>query len=133
MKPHVHRPLSLAVAFAAFVCTGCDDREYPSPALEAKVEASAPAFRSASDNLAASGVAFVGQIVEISGTIEHITNKGGAPAIILTGGVICGFGKKQRAMVSTLNKGDRITLRGIYDSAPNGSVGPFLTPCVRIP
>ena len=111
----------------------CTSWEYPSPALESKVETSVAVFKTTSDALAATGGAYVGQIIEVTGTVEHIVNKGGAPGLILSGGVICGFGEKQKTMVGTLSKGDRITLRGIYKDAPSGTLGPYMTPCIRVP
>ena len=123
---------ALAMVATLGLLVGCDAWEYPSPKLESMVESSTPAHTTTSETLAATGGSYLGKVVEITGTIEHITNKGGQPALTLSGGVICGFGKKQKPMISALHKGERITLRGIYQSTPVGSMGPYLTPCIRV-
>jgi hypothetical protein len=122
----------LAIPFALFLFAGCDASKYPSPKLESVVESSIPAFSTNSEALASAGGANIGQVVEVTGVVTWIANKGGRPVLQLSGNVTCGFGKKQKQMISTLRIGDRVTLRGIYDSAPIGSMGPYLTPCIRV-
>ena|ERR1051325_3107045 len=117
---------------ALVIFTACDTFEYPSPKLESLVESSAPVYRTASEALASTGAPYLGKVIEVTGTVKHIVNKGGQPGVTLSGGVICGFGKKQKSMVGTLREGDRITCRGIYKWEPSGTTGPYVTPCIRV-
>lgn len=127
-----------ALVFVAVVTiaglAGCAAVEYPSPRTESFVESTQPAYKTTSAALASTGSAYLGLVVELTGTIEHIVNKGGQPAVVLSGQVICGFGEKQKPMVQALRVGDLITLRGVYVSRPaNSNQGPYLTPCIRVP
>jgi hypothetical protein len=129
--------IALALAFATVVTfamlTACAAWEYPSPEIETLVESTQPAYKTTSVALASTGRSYLGRVVEITGTVEHIANKGGTPAIILSGKVVCAFGEKQKPMVSVLRVGTIITLRGIYESLPARSDGgPYLTPCIRV-
>lgn len=129
--------VALVLAFATVVTvamlTACSAWEYPSPEIETFVESTHPAYKTTSIALASTGRSYLGRVVEITGTVEHIVNKGGTPAIILSGQVVCAFGEKQKPMVSALRVGNIITLRGIYESLPTRSdYGPYLTPCIRV-
>lgn len=124
--------LTMVALLATALVTGCEAWEYPEPELEAIVESSTPAFRVRSEALASTDASYLGQVIEVSGTIEHIVNKGGQPGVTLSGGVTCGFGRKQKPMVGTLQKGDGINLRGIYERGPRGSMGPLMTACIRV-
>ncbi len=90
----------MAIPFTFFLFAGCDATEYPSPNLESMVESSTPAYTTNSESLASTGEAYVGRIVEITGVVTWIANKGGQPALQLSGNVTCGFGKKQKKVIS---------------------------------
>ena len=129
--------ISFAPAILAIVLfTGCDTFEYPSPKLESLVESSAPVYRTTSEALASTGGPYLGKVIEVTGVVRSVSNKGGRPGVTLSGPVICGFGKRQKSMVAALREGDRITLRGIYKWDMSGTgpeSGPYLTPCIRVP
>jgi hypothetical protein len=131
-KVNIKLVLMMVALSATALVTACEAWEYPEPELEAIVESSSPAFRVRSEALASTGASYLGQVIEVTGTVEHIGNKGGQPGVTLSGRVTCGFGKKQKPMVGTLHKGDEINLRGVYKREPRGSMGPLMTACIRV-
>jgi hypothetical protein len=131
-KMSIKFQLMMVAFLATTLVTACEAWEYPEPELEAIVESSTPALRVRSEALASTGASFLGQVIEVTGTVEHVANKGGQPGVTLSGGVMCGFGRKQKQMVSTLQKGDGINLRGVYERGPRGSMGPLMTACIRV-
>jgi hypothetical protein len=114
-------PMKHLLSAALILLQGCallpypfDQWEYPSPKLEAMVEQTQPVARLTTAEFHESWMRYRNQVVEVTGAITHIINKGGAAGLMLDGDwASCSFGRKQKPMVGRLRVGQLATFRGL--------------------
>ena len=103
----------LLIQGCAFLPYPFDQGEYPSPQLVAMVERTRPAARLTTIEFRDSWARYISKVVEVTGTVTRIINKGGAAAVELDNDwASCYFGRKQKPMVGRLHEGQRVTFRG---------------------
>ena len=112
----------LLIQGCAFLPYPFDQCEYPSPKLEAMVERTQPVARLTTAEFRDSWARYMSQVVEVTGTVTRIINKGGAAAVELDDDwTSCYFGRKQKPMVGRLRVGQRVTFRGfVYPDFTRG-------------
>jgi hypothetical protein len=120
--------IPIALTFA--VLCSCVSWEYPSANLAARVRSELPHAVLPSTSVKKTGDSYKGQVIQVGGRIQRVIAKGGQPALILEGGLLCGFARPEKRIVESLRKGQIVVLKGILEYTIRGTMGPYMTPCV---